>query len=45
MDKPYMAKYPVVHIYAQRSHHMEVIILGNRQGLIALRGSINNALV
>lgn len=35
---------PVVHIYAQRSHHMEAVILGNKQGLEALRDAITIAL-
>ncbi|MCR4293612.1 MAG: hypothetical protein NUV76_12135 [Candidatus Kuenenia sp.] len=38
-----MNKYPVVHIYGQHSHHMEVFILGNKQGLISLRNAINEA--
>ena len=42
--KSYMAKYAVVHIYGQYAHHMEAIILGNRQGLLALKKAINTAL-
>ena len=43
MDK-YMDKYPVVHIHAQHSHHMEAVVLGNEKGLIALRDAINEAI-
>ncbi|RPF49532.1 hypothetical protein EDD75_0348 [Thermodesulfitimonas autotrophica] len=34
----------VLHIYAQTSHHDDAFIVGNRQGLLALRRAIDAAL-
>lgn len=44
MSSSNMDKYPVVHIYAQHSQHMEAVILGNRQGLCKLFFAIGAAL-
>ena len=43
-NNPYMNEYPVVHIYGQHSHHMEAIIIGNKEGLQRLVNSLNYAL-
>lgn len=34
----------IVHLYAQYAHHMEAYIMGDEQGLIALRDAINEAI-
>lgn len=39
-----MKDVPVVHVYEHYSDHCDVIILGNRKGLLALYDAIGNAL-
>ena len=34
----------IVHIYAQYAHHMDAFVIGNEEGLIALRDAINEAI-
>ena len=34
----------IVHIYSHYAHHTDAIILGDEQGLIALRDAINEAI-
>lgn len=35
---------PMLHIYPQTYHHTEAMVVGNRQGLLALREAIDRAL-
>ena len=34
----------ILHLYAQYAHHMDAFIMGNEEGLIALRDAINEAI-
>lgn len=43
MSKPFAAK--LLHVYGQEGPHDDVVILGNRDGLTALRDTINRVLV